>query len=50
MLGASMASARSISHSRVFDQSVDESMSPGRLGAALQGFDHIEAVDRPRGR
>ena len=28
---------------------VDESLSPGRLDAALKGFDHAESVELPRG-
>ncbi len=30
--------------------SLDESVSPGRLGAAMSGFDHAESVELPQGR
>ncbi len=39
--GASMPSAHHLA--------VDESLSPGRLDAALKGFDHAESVELPRG-
>ena len=35
----------SLQTSRVFDRSMDESMSPTRLNRELQGFDHTEEVE-----
>ena len=44
-LSASLGGGVSLTASRAFDRSMDESMSPTRLNRELQGFDHTEEVE-----